>query len=110
MSGWLALPTEPPTVQYPDCHSEFVLYKSSRILYPDTKHPPQDKTTEDHKARDVRVTPKMPPMRLLLLFPFLLTSSGAAFSNYTRAIWAPASVERGGSPNFALWYWSTYVQ
>jgi hypothetical protein len=52
----------------------------------------------------------MPPMRLLLLFPFLLTSSGAAFSNYTRAIWAPASVERGGSPNFVLWYWSTYVQ
>jgi alpha-L-rhamnosidase len=44
----------------------------------------------------------MPPMRLLLLFPFLLTSSGAAFSNYTRAIWAPASVERGGSPNFVL--------
>ena len=95
MSGWLALSTEPPTVSryQTEAHS-----------------PPQDKTTEDHKARDVRVTPKMPPMRLLLLFPFLLTSSGAAFSNYTRAIWAPASVERGGSPNFALWYWSTYVQ
>jgi hypothetical protein len=69
---------------------------------------PQPSARQDHKARDV--TPKMPPMRLLLLFPFLLTSSGAAFSNYTRAIWAPASVERGGSPNFVLWYWSTYVQ